>query len=161
MKLILAVSADGYLCNGEDDDLRWTSPLNKFVFKLLTLSDGEPLLAGSKTYKMLPSLPGRHVVEISRQYKDLVGNPGRMSLQRAHDTFPQAWLLGGPRTARAALASGFVDRAFICRSPAKLGGGMPYDEFLAEHMPKTAEHKLCVEGIEILVYVEHSGWPEK
>lgn len=56
MNLLLAVSKDGFLCKGPDDDMKWTGPLDKFAFKLLTMSSDQPLLAGSTTYNMMTKL---------------------------------------------------------------------------------------------------------
>jgi dihydrofolate reductase len=111
MKLILAVSSDGYLARGPTDDMAWTGRIDKFTFKLLTLSDGCELLAGSTTHRQLPSLPGRPVRRITRKINEGV------SLKEAYRRFPDAWLLGGPTVALEALKRGMVDRAFICRVP--------------------------------------------
>lgn len=155
MKLILAVSGDGFLCRGPEDDMKWTGPLDKFIFKLLTLSDGATLLAGSTTFSQLPILPGRKVVRISRgQY------PGALSLPMAQQAYPDGWLLGGPTVARAALEQGLVSKAYICRSPNRLMHGIHLDSL--EHLlPSKHCHKLCFQGTEIEVFTEKAQWPGK
>lgn len=155
MKLILAVSADGYLCKGPEDDMKWTGELDKFIFKLLTLSDGATLLAGSTTFSQLPLLPGRKVVRISRgQY------PGALSLPMAHQAYPDGWLLGGPTVAQAALRQGYVNRAYLCQNPNDLHGGIPAG-VLKDLLPETPCHKLLFQGVEIWVFTEKAQWPGK
>ncbi len=107
MKLLLAASADGFLCKGLDDDMKWTGPNDKAVFKLLTLADGMPLLAGSRTKKMLPTLPHRKVFGIS--------HIGGMNLEQAQLTFPDSYLIGGPTIAMAAIEAGFIHHTVICQ----------------------------------------------
>lgn len=115
-KLLLAVSADGYVARGPDDDMRWTGVLDKRIFRLLTLSS-PILLAGAATAKLLPPLPDRTVMPLSR---------GGIHLGMAAVDYPDAWLIGGPTVALAALKQRLVGVAVICRTEAVLGGGIPF-----------------------------------
>lgn len=118
-KLLLGISADGFLAKGPDDDMKWTGPDDKGIFRVLTLAGGT-VLAGRRTAELLPPLPGRKVVTISRQHH--LG----LTLQEASWAHRSAWLIGGPETALAALRAGMVEQAFIVRSPNSIGGGIPF-----------------------------------
>lgn len=150
MKLILAVSRDGFLASGPDDDMRWTGPADKYAFKLLTLSDGQPLLAGKRTAQMLPVLPGRDVIHLSRGTYMTVETAGRV--------MPDAWLIGGPTVAMEALRLGLVHRAFIHRVQHVLGEGIPFMP-LRELMPEQPWGYVKNDHLVIEVYRESQKWP--
>jgi dihydrofolate reductase len=160
MRLLLASSRDGFLCRGADDDMRWTGSADKFAFKLLTMSDcGAPLLAGGTTFDMLPPLPGRHVLRLSRQPREF-GKHHKLDLHVAAQCFPRAWLIGGPTVAEEALRLGMVKSAFICVAAVDLEGGVPIRP-LMEHMPKKPCHRIRFDGVEVLVYSEGGKWPAR
>jgi dihydrofolate reductase len=116
LKLIMAVSADGLLARGPEDDMSWTGGDDKAAFRLMTMSGGV-LGVGSRTYDRLPRLPGRTVVRISSQ-------EASVTLGKFAYAHPDAWLLGGPTVALSALQSGLVGEAHLCRSPVALGSGI-------------------------------------
>lgn len=143
LKLILAVSADGYFARGPSDDMRWTGATDKKVFKLLT-SVGAVCGVGSSTFRQMPRLKGRRLVPLSRRpdpvpnYRvdELDARPGSavpdwaamvtpMTLGRFAHAYPEAWLLGGPTVAQEALEIGLVDQVYLCRSPTVLHGEQP------------------------------------
>ncbi len=111
MKLMLAVSGNGYVAAGEDDDMSWTGPIDKAVFKLLT-STSDILAVSAKTLEYMPKeLPGR-----GKLY-GLSTNPSRgVPLEDFAAMFPDAWLLGGQELALYAMKNGFVNKAYICRA---------------------------------------------
>lgn len=122
LRLILAVSADGYLSRGPHDDMEWTGSPDKKVFRLLT-SVGGVCAAGSTTWAHMPELPGRRVVPISRclAVQHRMGHSEHaMSLGTFAHRFPNGWLLGGPTVAMDALDCGLVDQVYLCRSPVVL-----------------------------------------
>lgn len=120
-KLILAVSDDGFTAHGPDDDMSWTGAQDKFLFKLLTTTEmNQVLLAGRKTASMLPPLPGRRVIPLTR-----TGRFG-YDLADAARMWPNAWLIGGAQVAKAALMGNLVERAYICRNKAVLGSGLSF-----------------------------------
>lgn len=121
LKLLMAVSSDGFVARSADDDMRWTGPADKFLFKLLTTSSGNGvLLAGRTTAEQMPALPYRQLVALSRN------GCGALTLEQASHFYGEAWLIGGPTVALAALQAGLVNRAYISRVPAVLGGGLPF-----------------------------------
>ena len=122
-KLIMAVSSDGFVARGPDDDMYWTGSTDKGLFKLLTTSGGV-LLAGRVTAAMLPPLKHRLVVPLSR-------DPAYgLSLEQASSQYPGAWLIGGPAVAEEALHQGLVHQAYISQVPAFLGQGIPFRPIL-------------------------------
>lgn len=151
MRLLLAVSADGYLADGPEDDMKWTGPIDKAVFRLLTLSDGNDILyAGSRTFDQMPQLPGRRLERLSRS--------GKTVTVAAH-TDRHSWLIGGAEVALEALRQGLIDRAFICISPALLGSGIPFQP-LARYLP-AAGHTIKVGDVKVLVHTEDQLWPAR
>lgn len=133
MRLLLAVSADGYLALGPEDDMKWTGPIDKAVFRLLTLSDGnDTLYAGSRTFDPVTAA--------------------------AHSD-RHSWLIGGAEVALEALRQGLIDRAFICISPAVLGSGIPFQP-LARYLPAPA-HTIKVGDVKVLVHTEDQLWPAR
>jgi dihydrofolate reductase len=137
MKLILAMSGDEYLCKNDADDMNWTGGIDKAIFRLLTLSDGEVLAAGMKTYKLMPKLKDRHVIPLRQEGRnEMDGVYGSSTLAITAKYFPNAWLIGGPKTAKEALERGFIHRAFICQVLSKtLGEGVLFEP-LEELLPK-------------------------
>ena len=121
MRLILAVSADGYLARGSDDQMEWTGSEDKLAFRQLT-SVGGVCAAGSTTHALMPRLPGRELIRLSRKPQE-----GSMGLGRLAYLHPDAWLLGGPTVALEAFQLSMVDEAFFCLNPTELGGGIAED----------------------------------
>lgn len=115
MKLILAVSQDGFLCMPGHDTMAWTHPVDKKIFRLLTRSSFAPLLAGQPTQDVMPVLP-IPVQVISRE---------GVTLGKAQELWPDAWLIGGPTLARAALDGKYVRKVYLVMSPICLYEGVP------------------------------------
>lgn len=112
LNLVMAVSANGFLAKGPKDDMSWTGPEDKALFRLLTSQNTRLLLAGRRTADCMPSLlpdPNRTVMRISR--KD-----GR-SLDAAVHALQGGWLLGGPDLAEQALAKRYVKQAILVHNP--------------------------------------------
>jgi dihydrofolate reductase len=135
LKLLMAVSADGFVARGENDDMRWTGPADKFLFKLLTTASDQVLLAGSTTYDQMPPLPHRKLVRLTRK-------PCGLTLRQAAHFYGEAWLIGGPTIALEALSLGLVERAYISRVPVSLGAGISFRDIQA-HLP---EEKIALRG---------------
>lgn len=109
MNLIMAISRNGYVARSADDDMSWTGPIDKAVFKLLTST--HPVLAVSaKTLEYMPkSLPGR-----GKLYALSTDPRKGVSLEDMTRFAPDAWLLGGQEIALYALKNGFVTKAYLC-----------------------------------------------
>lgn len=157
MKLLLAASRDGYLARGPDDDMRWTGPSDKAAFRLLSLSDGQPLLAGSRTFDQMPKLPGRELLRLSREPASFGKHP-RLDLHVAAGCFPEAWLIGGPTVAEQALDRGLISRAFICVADVDLWSGMPLEP-VSRYLPRKACHTVKLPGCTVKVYTTAAKWP--
>jgi dihydrofolate reductase len=145
MRLILATSHDGFLARGLDDDMSWTTPTDKKVFRLLTQVGGV-CGVGYASRRLMPGLlQGRKLVSITRDGRRVSNyHPGPPTEHSASNVVPawaameasvtlgrfwhahhDAWLLGGPRLAVEAIDLGMVNQVFMCRVPVKLGHGMP------------------------------------
>jgi len=129
MKLIIAVSGNGFVATGEDDDMSWTGPIDKAVFKLLT-STSDILAVSAKTLQYMPkTLPGR-----GKLY-GLSTNPARgVPLEDFAAMFPDAWLLGGQELALYAMKNGFVNKAYICRAMSSMLVGAGPEHLASEPM---------------------------
>jgi dihydrofolate reductase len=118
MRIIMAVSADGFLCKGPDDDMSWTGKVDKLLFKILT-SVGRVCAAGAKTYDLMPKLKGRVLHRLSR-------GEG-MTLESFQLVHPEGWLIGGPTVVEHALREGMVTEVHLCWIlNAQLEDGVPF-----------------------------------
>lgn len=116
MKLIMVVSADGYVAREANDDMSWAGPTDKAVFRLLTMV-GSHLACGEKTFNLMKGvkLPGRTLHVLSRcPYHNVV-----YDLKWFNRNYPTGWLIGGQKLAMRALNYDMVDQAFICVSTRK------------------------------------------
>lgn len=156
MRLLLACSADGFFAKGAQDDMTWTPPIDKAVFRLLTLSDAEPLVAGATTFSQMPSLKGRALYKLSRS--DLVSG---LTLEGAYALYPRAWLIGGPAVAEAALHAGMVSRAFIVRNGVRLAEGLSARPVLSMLPSQPAQVIRLASDVFVDIYTEEQEWPEK
>lgn len=120
MKLIMAVSKDGYVTRKADDDMSWTGPIDKAAFRMLT-SVGGVLGCGSRTWESMPRcLPGRKLVRLSTKPVVPCDPDGPIPVYNDLDWFqanhPNGWLIGGQAIALRALQMDLVDQAYICQS---------------------------------------------
>ena len=110
MRLILAVSKDGYLAREKNDRMDWLGSTDKAVFRILTGVGGK-CAVGSETAECMPkTLPGRELTVLSRR---------GVSLVEFANANPDGWLLGGPTLAMMALENDLLSEVHICRSDRK------------------------------------------
>lgn len=169
LKVLMAVSADGYVARGEDDDMSWTGSEDKKVFRLLTHVGTDPIGVGAKTFRQMPPLKGRQLQPISRKRTFFIehaplpnplvdGWPETTSVRRymiQSKTLEQffrenlsAWLIGGQTLALSAVRQGLVDQVFLCHNRAMLFGGVPLAQELAgfgRQQAKVEWHGVSVE----------------
>ncbi|ADK73416.1 dihydrofolate reductase [Roseobacter phage RDJL Phi 1] len=110
MRLILGVSADGFLAREKNDRMDWLGPTDKAVFRILTGVGGVCGVGARSAACMPPNLHGRDMVILSRN--------GRRLEDFAY-SHPDGWLLGGPTLAMAALEQDLLSEVHICRSSRK------------------------------------------
>lgn len=153
LKLVMAVSKDGFVSLGPRDDMLWTGPDDKRAFRLLT-SVGGVLGAGRRTFEQLPRLKGRRVFCLSTR-RSMVQNAAAreamelpldgnakvsdeaayeetMSLGMFAHRHPTGWLIGGQTVALEALSIGLVDQVFLCRAPLELHRSTLFDPRVAQ-----------------------------
>jgi dihydrofolate reductase len=150
MKLLMAVSADGYLATGPDDNMRWTGWMDKAIFRLLTLTSDQPLLAGRTTAERLPPLPGRTVLALSRQ---------GLTLHLAATRHPGSWLIGGPMIAYEALKLGLVSQVVLCRGQHELRGGISVDQIASRLTATAPRYTIEFGDVDVLFFTPIPGDP--
>jgi len=122
MRLVMAVSADDYVARSDRDDMRWTGPADKAVFRILTSVGYAPLAVSWKTSLLMPDLlPGRDLFKISRS------GVGDGTLEEYHDAYPDGWLLGGQTLSLAATGFGLITEVHLCKSSVVLTQGIRFD----------------------------------
>lgn len=115
MKLLMAISADGFVARDEKDPMDWLGPTDKKVFRILS-GVGGICAAGRITAELLPGLGARRVICLTRE---------GMTLNHVAGLYPNAWLLGGQTIALSAFLCGYISEVHLCRSMVKLGTGIP------------------------------------
>lgn len=152
LKLVMAVSKDGVVSLGPDDDMLWTGRDDKRAFRLLTHSGGI-LGAGRKTFESLPRLKGRTVVCLStrrgmvqnaaaREALQFPMSDGPLSDEAAYEStmtlgqfahrHPDAWLIGGQTVALEALSVSLLLLVVLCRAPIELRRSSLFDPSTAQ-----------------------------
>jgi len=110
MRLVMAVSKDGYIARGPEDDMSWLGATDKAVFRILTGVGHRQMAVGRRSAKSMPfKLEGRVLNVLS-------GRSDGKKLDEFYAKYPDAWLLGGQTLALIALEAGYVDEVHLCRS---------------------------------------------
>lgn len=109
MKAIFVESINRYLAKGPADDMLWTPPLDKKIFKLLTYSFGKICVVSLNTYKLLPE---KMLQDNNRQFI-IAEKTGPNSLYNLNKIYPNAVLIGGPRFLKAAQKINVIDTFII------------------------------------------------
>lgn len=147
MKLIMAVSADGFVARMGEDDMRWTGSLDKAVFRLLTGVGTEPLAVGRRTRALMPSyLPGREIYVLSSSGGILADG----TLANYHDRYPDGWLIGGQTVAVEAREQDLLSEVHLCRSTRFIWDGVPMSPVLTAGM--TLRMSTLVVDLNVEVY---------
>lgn len=116
MRLLMAITADGFVSRGPRDDMSWTGPLDKRLFRILT-SVGGRVYAGSTTYELMRgsrhvpayTLEGRRLFRVTR-------NPTDKAVEASLADIPSdGWLIGGPTIAYAAMDALMVEEVHLNR----------------------------------------------
>lgn len=120
---IMAVSADGYVCKGPNDDMRWTGSADKRLFREQTMD--QTVGFGSRTFDLMPKLKGRRMVRISSAAEGRLPFPenDEMTLGDFYLNCPDGHLAGGQTVLISAIKEGFCDRVVLSHVRAELGGG--------------------------------------
>lgn len=117
---LMAVSADGLVCRGPKDDMRWTGEADKAVFREVTR--GCVMGAGRGTYEQMPRITslGRTLLCVTREPRFGLD----VTLGAFHRDFPDGWLIGGQTVLLSAIREGLVDRVLMSHVRAELGSGV-------------------------------------
>jgi dihydrofolate reductase len=105
MKFIAAISPDGYMAQGANDNMSWTPKIDKKIFQLISSLNNGICFVSEQTMKNMPqNLPGRTLIPLSRK---------GLTLQLAEKMFPNSLLIGGPTLLRAANQLNLIDELII------------------------------------------------
>lgn len=119
MRLLMAWSFDGFVARDRDDDMSWTGPEDKRLFRALT-SVGGRCVVGRRTWELMPRIDGRELIPLSMDSEDSL-----WTLNNRHRG--DVWLLGGPTIAFHALQQRLVHEAHVCTIGGRLCGGIRLD----------------------------------
>lgn len=129
LRAIMAVSADGFVCRDDRDDMQWTGAADKRLFREQTA--GCAIGAGTTTWRAMRglNLPDRTLVRITRTPGDLASSEGLteeldMTLGGFAEHYPDGWLIGGQTVLLSAIREGLVDRVLLSHVTAELGEGV-------------------------------------
>ena len=157
LQQVLAVSADGYVAKGPDDDMRWTGPADKAVFRMLTFTGNAKLGVSRRTGAMMPGLPGREVVTITRDPR----TKNEMTLEQFARHNHKGWLIGGQELCMAAMNASLLSDLWVVRNDRALGPELDYrkepgirfalDDILKQGYEKAMTTRVQAEGREVRV----------
>lgn len=148
MRILMAISANGYTAQGPDDRMAWTGRHDKQLFRALTMVDGGFMLAGTSTYTMMlqnkKAFGGRSLFQVSTKH------PG-ITLEDYHNRERrfQYWLIGGQTVALAALRKGFVTEVHLSRVHHEVTIRNPdYEDAIRDWLIKNWGNK-CLEAVTV------------
>lgn len=103
MRLIMAISKDGFTARNDRDDMSWLGRDDKALFRALTSVGGRCWVSRRSAEAMPPGLPGREL--------HLLGTgPGLTQLDHIrYHGYDHDWLLGGQTIALKALGLTLID----------------------------------------------------
>ena len=130
MRLLMAISADGFVAKSEHDSMTWLGSLDKHIFRILSAVGGVCGI-GRKSLACITTplpWPGRTLIPLSSHG----GIGGGTTLTEFYEVHPDAWLLGGQTLALQAFELGYISEVHLCRSTIKIGSGIP--ELLTAHL---------------------------
>lgn len=105
MKFLCAISPDGFMATGPNDDMNWTPRIDKRIFQLVSSINNGICFVSEQTKKNMPqNLRGRTLIPISRT---------GLTLQLAGKNFPNSLIVGGPTLLKAASHLGLIDELII------------------------------------------------
>ena len=117
MRLLMAISADGFVAKSDQDSMTWLGPLDKHIFRILSAVGGVCGI-GRKSMACITTplpWPGRTLIPLSLH--------GGTTLTEFYHKYPDAWLLGGQILALQAFELGYLSEVHLCRSTIKIGSG--------------------------------------
>ena len=153
MKAIFVESLNGYLARGANDDMLWTPPLDKKIFKLLSFAFGGVCVCSAHTYKLLPdAMRG----DKNRRFI-IADKTGENSLVALNKKYPNGVLIGGPRFLTAAYNVGVIDTFIITTVNKVIAGAPEYKNPFAESLVKQgADCEIAFPDMIVRVYKNNS-----
>lgn len=159
MKLVMAVSRDGFVSRRPTDDMSWLGPFDKAAFRIITGVGGN-VATSRRTARLMPSvLQGRKLHTLSREGGPGTGLTGRTgttawgSLRQFQGLFGEGgWLIGGLTLALAAAESRWLSEIHLCRSDRMCWEGTPFGKDLLSLSRLTYRMKTRVGDTTVEVY---------
>ena len=156
MIMVAAISQDGYLTNGDDNDpSKWTSQEDKKHFAEI-IKKHKLQVFGSNTYKAYKPKPSKDILRIvltnsPEQYAQ-VSIPNqlefvKLSPNEFHNKYnsksDSCLVLGGGYVYQSFLEAGLVDEIYLTIEPIEHGEGIPLfkNGRILKILPKTANQK--------------------
>lgn len=105
LRVILAVSGNGYTSAGLQDRMDWTSHTDKALFRVMTLTGTRLLGLSKRTQQLMPiELPMRTLIPLSRR---------GVTVEQFAKHYPGSWLIGGQTLVMNAIRLNLVDEVHL------------------------------------------------
>lgn len=132
MKAVFVESLNGYMAREAEDDMRWTPPIDKKLFRLVSSLYGGVCVCSKHTYNLLPK---QMVYDTRRQFM-IAEKIGPYSLKRINEVTPGAILIGGPKFLQAAYEEGVIDTFIITTTKKPIRNNSRYENPFIDELIK-------------------------
>jgi len=155
MIAIYAISNNGYMARGPNDDMSWTSSLDKKIFNLLTTAFGD-CVSSKTSYHLLPQKmrddPMRNIYIAERT--------GKKSLVELNRRNPKIVLIGGPTILKAAYDLNILHTIIVTKVKIDIMGDPKYKDPLADVLKNQNPKRIDFGDIVVSIYKMQYG-PQK
>ena len=161
--ILYATTSEGYFCkkdsiDGIVDDLSWMRvPTDRKFFKCFTsLHKEQVLIAGYKTVRTLPNLPGRRLVSISS------ARTRGIQLYNALQMYPESIVIGGASVLKSCMHFAhrdFVNSVLTMRLPLKINPSENPEDFMLDPLEEYKMNGVLKLDTQFYIYVENFDHP--
>jgi dihydrofolate reductase len=120
LRVVMAVSNDGFVARDDQDNMKWTGQEDKNIFRVLTGIGGD-IAVGRTTFDQMPELSGgRRLICVSRDEALGISLSELFQLSRSRPV----WLAGGQTVVMSALRHRMIREVHISRLHFNLSQGI-------------------------------------
>jgi dihydrofolate reductase len=161
--ILYATTREGYFCkkdsiDGLVDDLSWMRiPTDRKLFKqLTTLHAKQVLIAGYKTVRTLPPLPGRVLVSIS------TARTRGIELKNALQRYPESIVIGGASVIKSCMHFAhrdFVNSVMTVRLPIKINPKEDASNFVIDPLEEYKNNGILKLDMQFFMHTDNFEHP--